>query len=55
MEFSIATRVGKVGLSRCTNNSSITSADVLLFVAPKSIHQSTLSVVLVAPSCEQDS
>jgi hypothetical protein len=36
MEFSIATRVGKVGLSRCTNSSSITVADVVFFVVARS-------------------
>jgi hypothetical protein len=30
MEFSIHTKVGKIGLSRCTNGSSITVADVVL-------------------------
>jgi hypothetical protein len=55
MEFSIATKVEKIGLSRCTNGSSIIVANVVFFVATRSVRQSTLSIMLVAPSCEQDS
>jgi hypothetical protein len=55
MEFLIATKVGKVGLSRYTNSSSITIADVVFFFGARFIHQSALFVMLVAPSHEKDS
>ncbi len=55
MEFSIVTRVGKVGLSICTNSSYIIVVDVVFFVVARSICQSTLSIMLVVPSHEQDS